>query len=289
MTSENWPLSKLREGRVPVLNGAVTLGSFEQQDCSKLLQDRHENFVAILLPTRAEFDLWCRMPMNIQFLAAGAVRSVGMAIVARNSSVLSIEKLALILESVLPIGGDFPLRHRQRLPLYSNVATPLPEWLQIAIRSTANTSQGGTAECTAVAAGLHLLYDDLAGSHANSQSIEGHGKNHNGDYWHAIMHRREPDYGNAKYWFRRVGTHPVLAELPAVLNRVRTEAVSGELDCWADRFVKNGAWDPFAFVDACETASRPDAERVFVHALEEIQHFEMLHLLVQSFADADRK
>jgi len=152
--------------------------------------------------------------------------------------------------------------------------------------TVSNASTGGQAERTAVAAGLHLLYDDLDGSHSLSQTIEGRGKNHNGDYWHAIMHRREPDYGNAKYWFRRVGAHPVLAELPAVLERVATEAASPELGRWQNRLVKHGTWDPFAFVDACETAAEHPNDSEFRQALEEIQHFEMLHLLVQSCADA---
>jgi hypothetical protein len=31
-----------------------------------------------------------------------------------------------------------------------------------------------------------------------------------GSFWHAIMHRREPDPGNSKYWWRKVGAHPIL-------------------------------------------------------------------------------
>jgi arylamine N-acetyltransferase len=59
----------------------------------------------------------------------------------------------------------------------------------------------------AVAAGLWQMNGFLDRSHELSQSIEGKGRNRAGDYWHAIMHRREPDYSNAKYWFRRVGQH----------------------------------------------------------------------------------
>lgn len=59
-------------------------------------------------------------------------------------------------------------------------------------------------------AGLWLYFDGLDESHAISQENEGHPER---DFWHAIMHRREPDASNSKYWWRRVGAHPVLDQL----------------------------------------------------------------------------
>jgi hypothetical protein len=61
----------------------------------------------------------------------------------------------------------------------------------------------------ACAAGLWLRFDFLDESHAISQDLE----TPDGSFWHAIMHRREPDAPNSKYWWREVGDHPVLAEL----------------------------------------------------------------------------
>ena len=58
-------------------------------------------------------------------------------------------------------------------------------------------------------AGLWLRFDFLDESHSISQEI----KNATGSFWHGILHRREPDYDNAKYWFHRVGEHPVFAPL----------------------------------------------------------------------------
>jgi hypothetical protein len=55
-------------------------------------------------------------------------------------------------------------------------------------------------------AGLWLYFDFLDESHRLSQEIE----TPDGSFWHAIMHRREPDADNSKYWWRRVGKHPVL-------------------------------------------------------------------------------
>jgi hypothetical protein len=58
-------------------------------------------------------------------------------------------------------------------------------------------------------AGVWLLHDFLTESHTISQGIP----TPSGSYWHGIMHRREGDFSNAKYWFQRVGEHPVFAQL----------------------------------------------------------------------------
>lgn len=59
------------------------------------------------------------------------------------------------------------------------------------------------------AAGVWLRFDFLDESHTISQDYE----TPDGNFWHAIMHRREPDAWNSKYWWRKVGAHPVLKQL----------------------------------------------------------------------------
>src|SRR5947209_3766436 len=58
--------------------------------------------------------------------------------------------------------------------------------------------------------GLWLRFDFLDESHKISQEIE----TPTGSFWHAIMHRREGDFANSKYWWRRVGKHPALVGDP---------------------------------------------------------------------------
>ncbi|MEM6854767.1 MAG: hypothetical protein AAF593_10210 [Planctomycetota bacterium] len=55
-------------------------------------------------------------------------------------------------------------------------------------------------------AGLWMYVDELELSHEASQSLD----TPTGAYWHAIMHRREGDFSNAKYWLSRAVHHPAM-------------------------------------------------------------------------------
>lgn len=144
--------------------------------------------------------------------------------------------------SLLDIIGSLPLPS-----LGAGPACPeLVRWL----KQTRPASHGCLT--SASLAGLWLLAGDLEASHEISQSDH----SPEGSFWHGIMHRREGDFGNAKYWFRRVGRHEVLDQL------VRTDY---------------GA--PDRFVDRCEQASDATSQ-----SLVSLQWLEWQHLFFACLA-----
>ena len=126
---------------------------------------------------------------------------------------------------------------------------------------------------TALKAGLYQWYDALEESHHCSQQVQHQGRHRGADYWHAIMHRREPDDSNSKYWFRHVGASPVFDQLLRYAKAISEE------------FASIKTWDPFAFVDYCSRCKPGSRQEIIARR---IQAVEMVLLMRQTMLDAQR-
>jgi hypothetical protein len=89
-----------------------------------------------------------------------------------------------------------------------------------------------------VQSGLYLYCGCWDAAHSAADSVE----NPDGYFWHAIVHRQEPDSANAGYWFHKTGKHPIFPALAAEASRANYPSAS--------------EWDPLAFVEYCESARR---------------------------------
>lgn len=134
-----------------------------------------------------------------------------------------------------------------------------------------------------VESGLLLLWDFLDDSHEISQTMEGKGSPRTADYWHGIMHRREPDAGNASYWFRRVGSHPAFDHLGSqLMGWMKELKASPEMLRLAEsQLLKRKSFDPFALIELSTAALRNPGSAAD-QTLRMVQYLEMLNLLVWS-------
>jgi len=88
----------------------------------------------------------------------------------------------------------------------------------------------------AALAGLYLYFDCWTEAHQTAQEIA----TPEGSYWHAIVHRQEPDAWNSGYWFRQAGRHSIFSAL--------RDAAAGIGIAAGTR------WNPQAFIEICERA-----------------------------------
>jgi hypothetical protein len=107
------------------------------------------------------------------------------------------------------------------------VTSPIIECVEAAV------ADGAIVSRPALVSGLWLYVDELDRSHVVSQGID----DATGSFWHGIMHRREGDFSNSHYWFRKVGTHPVMVDIDG--------------------------YDPHQLIDDVEAASDDDHGRDF--------------------------
>ena len=131
----------------------------------------------------------------------------------------------------------------------------------------------------ALVAGLLQIHDFWDSSHEAAQAADDLGERGFSAYWHGIAHRREPDAGNAAYWFGRVGRHAVSGPLAQAARPILERHGDNR---WTARLVGGDAWNSQAMIDLC-TGARPGSDQETL--ARRLQRLEM-QLLLDATVDA---
>ncbi len=103
---------------------------------------------------------------------------------------------------------------------------------------------GDPAMFALVRGGLLYAADAIDEAHVIFQEA----KSDLGSYWHGVMHRREGDFDNARYWFRRAGVLPVF------------DVLHGAASAHSAVMARQANWDPYLFTGQCERARFGETE-----------------------------
>lgn len=120
---------------------------------------------------------------------------------------------------------------------------------------------------------IALLYHD---HHDQSHDLVQDGSDENTALIHAILHRREPDYWNAKYWFRRVPDHPIYRDLAGRLEQLATDDQTRRT---VSELTMTGSVDPFRLVDEIESVSHARTRGPGATFLRQVQQAEFESLV----------
>lgn len=184
-----------------------------------------------------------------------------------------------MMELVRQLAGRKPVQALRPLKVWNveldaSIATVVGEWAE-------QVETGNKPYARSFLSGMHLWNDSLEASHTISQDIH----TPEGSYWHAIMHRMEGDYWNSKYWYKRVGRHPVFPELhqavremakePGALANAEADRAKSELEA----LILPETWSSDRFVDEVERQADKERHDAAVALLERIQWIETALLL----------
>jgi hypothetical protein len=148
---------------------------------------------------------------------------------------------------------------------------PRRPWLASVLRETAwADSFPDTPQPMRLAASAALLqmHDFWEASHQAAQEADDLGESRFSSYWHAIAHRREPDPGNAAYWYRRVGRHPLYS---TIAGQARPILETHGDPILTAQLLAGDVWNPLAFITLCTSAGRSTTEAAVALRLQRIE------------------
>jgi hypothetical protein len=167
-------------------------------------------------------------------------------------------------------GESPPLGMEARPETSSHASSPAAARASVAAMLESSGREIG-ADGRLLLEGLTLLWHgDWDSAHEIAQSREGVPDY---DLLHAIVHRREGDFGNSGYWFRKAGKHPCYP----LLERRLADPGHG----LRDFLTPQGRWSPDAFLDRVSAglAGSPETKRRLRHVQGEESRAFAEHLL----------
>ena len=133
-----------------------------------------------------------------------------------------------------------------------------------------------TAKTLLIQSALYIGFDCFEEAHNIAQDNEGPV----GNWLHAILHRREPDAGNSKYWYARVKAPAKIYEgIGKKALAYLRENPDPKLESLAKKMEKSKAWEPEAFVDLTDKFRQKDKDSPAYRTLAKIQEIEWLGLV----------
>lgn len=133
---------------------------------------------------------------------------------------------------------------------------------------------------------LYLYLDCFEEAHNVANAHEGTWQ---GNWLHAILHRREPDAANAKYWYARVQAPETDYRIIGWAAREVLGAKPPEgLEALAEAVRKSGSWEPEVFTDLCDRYRKEDPASPAYRLLALLQGIEWEGYLKSVLGDGGR-
>ncbi|MGB0372908.1 MAG: hypothetical protein ACPGN3_16370 [Opitutales bacterium] len=128
----------------------------------------------------------------------------------------------------------------------------------------------------AALAGLWLRFDALDSAHDVINRVD----SATGCLWHGILHRREGDYPNARYWMHQAGNHPIYNYLAQGAGAILAQMGALETD---EIHANIRVWDAMFFVKLCERAVSEGGDlAAFCEQVQDLEWKILFHFCYQS-------
>jgi hypothetical protein len=140
---------------------------------------------------------------------------------------------------------------------------------------------------------LYQKNDDLDAAHQICQTTGQSTALPEVSYWHGIIHRREPDFDNARSWFQKtqgfIGNDALYRAIYNLLQRAIQMPDYGDVRDIALQFLRHlqsqGVWDVLYFLDLCASCAQ-NKDTHLQKLLEDIQAIEFQTLFHWTFQKA---